>query len=166
MRRTMSQNRPLHWPPPMIPLSDDEIRAQAHKEVACRESLQQATMIVRNREIFRLALEHSEQSGIDTDAFRMNDSLQNEFCAPNDDRLRCDSMERFIEMTSPLLERLRMIQIHYKYMLSSLVLNLNMHWWAHTGSYFKSGRATSNAAVCRYLFLAIAFLQRKCLNRQ
>ncbi|KAG6954630.1 hypothetical protein JG687_00011700 [Phytophthora cactorum] len=38
------------------------------------------------------------------------------------------------------------------FMVSALVLLLNLHWWCHTSSCFKQSRSTGNANLCQYSF--------------
>ncbi|KAG6941871.1 hypothetical protein JG687_00019396, partial [Phytophthora cactorum] len=47
---------------------------------------------------------------------------------------------------------MRMSEKSFQYMVSTLVVLLNVHWWAYAGSCFKKSRSTNTNCICRYLF--------------
>ncbi|OWZ17209.1 hypothetical protein PHMEG_0008882 [Phytophthora megakarya] len=66
--------------------------------------------------------------------------------------IRDDYVLRLIEMLPPMYDDSRLDCHDFDFMVSSLVLLLNEHWWTHTGSCFKASRVTSSPTVCRYSF--------------
>lgn len=74
------------------------------------------------------------------------------YCKADQDVFQNDSITRRIEMTPPSPLDSRVSPTSQDYMVSVLVVLLNQHWWGHTGSCFKTSRATSSDSECRYLY--------------
>jgi hypothetical protein len=141
------------------PLSTKEVEVQAGVEADSRNSIEKAFRIVDERERYhgiihpKGLLETSNMTTAEiSDLLLANNLPSMPYCKADQDLFQNDAITRRIEITRPSPLDGRMSSSTLDYMVSVLVVRLNQHWWGHTGSCFKSSRATNNESFCRYLF--------------
>jgi hypothetical protein len=160
MRSVLLDHRPLHWPSWGNSLSLQEIRAQADREKPSRASLREAMHAVMQREILESSLSSERKVESKTaggpvgiaDWLEYLNVPQMKLCKRVNDPFQNDELTRLIEMLPPSTADARMSRATIDYMVSTLVLLLNQHWWCHTNTCFKQSRMTLDSSFCRYGF--------------
>jgi len=161
LRRVLLQARPMHCPPWLRDLTAAEIDDQAGEELVARDSFGQAVDVINEREKAQLSLRivcesFRERFGLTTtphtDNLKEANALQMGAHKSDDDLFQNDPLTRRIEALPPMVSDGRMGTFWMDYLVSSLVIQLNQHWWNHTTSCFKTSKATVNDSFCRYLF--------------
>jgi hypothetical protein len=161
LRSVLLQARPVHWPPWKRQLKACEIDRVVSAEAGCRDSIEQATKIVHERENVQLALRMEATSFCrrygtmaTPDMQQLNEANAPRMvcCSSEDDPFQNDDLTRLIETMPPMVADSRMTRSCMDYMVSVLVVLLNQHWWCHTSSCFKASRVTVSDNFCRYNF--------------
>jgi hypothetical protein len=118
-------------------------------EVSCRGSIAAAKSAVFRRDMLLTTTDIVDDSH--------GDHLRSLNAAPfrheqrEDDAFRNDKVARAVAMLPPSVDDERWATHDVAFAVSILVFLLNLHWWSHVGSCFKSSRASS-PGQCRYGF--------------
>ncbi|KAF1774547.1 hypothetical protein GQ600_4311 [Phytophthora cactorum] len=165
IKQVLDQARPNTWPPSMIELTPEQIHNQALLEAFWRNDIEKAREVIAQREHLRGLCNNFSEDSFDygdhenTEQDRLYDDYlvslafpQGRYMRREDDPFREDTITRAIESSPPSPDDMRMSEKSFQFMVSTLVVLLNVHWWAHAGSCFKKSRSTNTNCICRYLF--------------
>ncbi|OWZ02958.1 hypothetical protein PHMEG_00025393, partial [Phytophthora megakarya] len=163
LRRLILENWPDVWPPPLRPLSQQEILQQANREASCRGSILRASNAVYERESIRNAATASardinrvavlrEQADMELSLLHYHNNVQAPFYRLDEDPILSCELFREVSMVPPSLDDERCSPMDSAFIVSALALRFNQHWWSHTSSCFKTSKLAGSKEVCRYGF--------------
>ncbi|KAF1795413.1 hypothetical protein GQ600_18535 [Phytophthora cactorum] len=164
IKQVLAQARPNTWPSSMIELTPEQIHNQANDTEEARE-------VIAQREHLRGLCNNFSEDSFDygdhenTEQDRLYDDYlaslalpQGRYMRREDDPFREDTITRSIESSPPSPDDMRMSEKSFQFMVSTLVVLLNVHWWAHAGSYFMKSRSTNTIVYVDIYFPEIASL--------
>lgn len=161
LRRVLLQYRPSTWPPTLRAYSSEELDDAVNMEIQCRGSVGAARNAVFRRDCFFSAKNDFDDSY--GDHLRSLNETPNRSEQRQDNAFCNDKVARAVLTLPPSVEDERWTPNVVAFAISILVFLLNLHWWSHVGSCFKSSRA-ANPGQCRYGFPRARVGQTYCTS--
>ena len=166
IRRALLAARPKVWPPPLEPLTAEELAKRIAIEQRARAGHTNVEELVSDRENlymqYRSFLEVTDGKFQDDDELQFDlrlheiedhDAALRGYVKPEDDKfLTLDTIIQELQNGPISPDYSRYPKDVQDFALAVLAVINNQHWWSHCRTCFKTSRRTTSANLCRYAF--------------